>query len=65
MNDPKFQIARKLSDMAVELDEFKTGLRHDPDHDYIDCVLLMHKTAMALAGDRSNEIYAPCDELSA
>lgn len=61
MNDPKFQVARKLSDMAVELDEFKSGLNHD--HDHINCVLLMHKMAEALAGNRANEIYAPADEV--
>lgn len=60
MNDPKFQIARKLSAMAVELDEFNSGLNRTPG--CINCVLLMHQMAEALAGDRSNEIYAPDDE---
>lgn len=65
MSDTQFLMARRLSVLSVELDELKNELDSCFFTVAVNCVKVMQDTVEVLAGERSNEIYAPCDELSA
>lgn len=65
MNPKQFAMAVKMTSFAAELDEAKNGFNLVMKHASISCVHELHTLAESLAGNRSNEIYAPDDEVVA
>lgn len=62
ISQKQFDMAVKLTCLATELDEAKNNFDPYVRHLSIGGVRKLHTLAEALAGDRSNEIYAPDDE---
>lgn len=54
--DNRFELARRLSGIALEIDESKAMYGHDQAH-VLACAIQLHGTAKQLAGDRAEELY--------
>lgn len=59
--DQQFDFARRLADLAAELDDNKATLAPDIPHSTSIFIDGMHKFAECLAGERAGELYDKSD----